>query len=95
MTTALIVSVFIAVLVAIKYYLSWKEAIQNALLIQHDRDLWKRKAEHFLERTRELAQEKEELVDKMYKNMVHLHPKLNPKPCPVSLTPVPQLKNTK
>jgi len=95
MTTALIVTAFIAVLVAIKYYLSWKVAIQNAIMIQHDRDLWKRKAEHFVERTQQLAKEKEELVDKMYKNMVHLQPKLNPTPCPVLPTPVPQLKNTK
>ena len=95
MTTALIVTAFIAVLVAIKYYLSWKEAIQNALQIQKDRDLWKRKAEHFVERTRELGKEKEELVDKLYENMVHLQPKLNPTPCPVLPTPVPTLKNTK
>ena len=72
MTTALIITAFIAVLVAIKHYLSWKEAMQNALLIQKDRDLWKRKAEYFVERTQELAREKEKLIDEAYKKLVSL-----------------------
>ena len=70
MTTALIVSAFIAVLVAIKYYLSWKAAIQNALLIQKDRDLWKRKAESLKYYAKELAREKELLIDKLYEKKV-------------------------
>jgi len=72
MTTALIVSAFIAVLVAIKYYLSWKAAIQNALLIQKDRDEWKRKAEYLTWLTKEMAREKEVLITKLYEKKVSL-----------------------
>jgi len=70
MTTALIITAFISVLVAIKYYLSWKAAIQNALLIQKDRDLWKRKAESLKYYAKELAREKELLIDKLYEKKV-------------------------
>ena len=62
----------VALLLAKFFYARWIEAEENALLIQHDRDMWKRKAEHFVDRTQELAREKQKLVDKMYENMVSL-----------------------
>jgi 6-phosphogluconate dehydrogenase len=81
--TAIAISIAVIALLAAKYYLNrWTEAEENALLIQHDRDFWKHKADHYENRTRELVQEKEELINKMYENMVHLHAEPNPTPCP-------------
>lgn len=62
----------VALLLAKFFYARWTEAEENALLIQKDRDLWKRKAESLKYYAKELAREKELLIDKLYEKKVSL-----------------------
>ena len=62
----------VALLLAKFFYARWTEAEENALLIQKDRDEWKRKAEYLTWLTKELAREKEKLIDEAYKKLVSL-----------------------
>ena len=62
----------VALLLAKFFYARWTEAIQNALLIQKDRDEWKRKAEYLTWLTKEMAREKEVLITKLYEKKVSL-----------------------